>query len=312
VLRCCVLLASPRFGVDSDRIPCADPNGPFYFNGVFHLFSQCRRMAAAFPIPPGGWCHYASRDLIKWRRLGYALKPDMSYDNISLDTGSATIVDGVPTMLIPGVGKVTDSSVNFSCPSFRVPALRGPCRVRMTFAVPANLSDPWLREWVKPAANNPLIDAPPSDIEPYWHVSNTAHAAHGPPLARITVCLRARLSSLLTTVLRRISLKRGKTTRQADGGRSLALDGEKERKHHVPPVVRVHPSLYVRHPMAASTKLVHGPAKPVMSCGLPRMRRPGLLKLSLLTRAGQVPPSVVRRCTEQLDCHLRTAFSKAC
>ena len=122
-----------------------DPNGPFFFRGVFHLFSQCRQMAAVMPIPPGGWCHYASKDLVKWRRLGYPLRPDRSYDNISLDTGSATIVDGVPTMLIPGVGKVTDGSVNFTCPHFRVAALRGPCRVRMSFAVPANLSDPWLR-----------------------------------------------------------------------------------------------------------------------------------------------------------------------
>ena len=117
----------------------------------------------------GGWCHYASKDLIKWRRLGYPLRPDQSYDNISLDTGSATIVDGVPTMLIPGVGKVTDGSVNFTCPHFRVPALRGPCRVRMGFAIPADLTDPWLRVWEKPVSNNPLIDAPPSDIEPYWH-----------------------------------------------------------------------------------------------------------------------------------------------
>jgi beta-fructofuranosidase len=144
------------------------PNGPFYFNGVYHLFSQCRKMAAVMPIPPGGWCHYASRDLVKWRRLGYPLRPDHSYDNISLDTGSATIVDGVPTMIYPGIGKVTDSTVNDTCPSFRVKALRGPCRVWMSIAIPADLADPWLRVWTKPAAN-PLVDAPPSDIEAFWH-----------------------------------------------------------------------------------------------------------------------------------------------
>ena len=66
---------------------CEQPNGPFFFNGVFHLFSQCRKMAAVMPIPPGGWCHYASRDLVKWRRLGYPLQPDQWYDNVSLDTG---------------------------------------------------------------------------------------------------------------------------------------------------------------------------------------------------------------------------------
>ena len=146
-----------------------DPNGPFFFRGVFHLFSQCRQMAAAMPIPPGGWCHYASRNLIKWRRLGFALQPDRWFDEISLDTGSATLVDGVPTMLIPSVGKVTDDSVNFTCPQFRVASLRGPCRVRLTFAVPQDLDDPWLRVWLKPAENNPLLDAPPSDIEAYWH-----------------------------------------------------------------------------------------------------------------------------------------------
>ena len=150
-----------------------DPNAPFFFNGVFHLFSQCRKMAAAFPIPPGGWCHYGSKDLVKWRRLGYALRPDRWYDEISLDTGSATVVDGVPTMLIPSVGKVTDGSVNFTCPHFRAASLRGACRVRMTEAIPADLTDPWLRVWVKPDSN-PLIDAPPSDIEPYWHDFSSA------------------------------------------------------------------------------------------------------------------------------------------
>jgi sucrose-6-phosphate hydrolase SacC (GH32 family) len=107
-----------------------DPNGPFFFRGVFHLFSQCRQMAAVMPIPPGGWCHYASKDLVKWRRLGYPLRPDRSYDNISLDTGSATIVDGVPTMLIPGVEKSqTAASISLALTSVwqlcEVPAASG-------------------------------------------------------------------------------------------------------------------------------------------------------------------------------------------
>ena len=144
-----------------------DPNGPFFFNGVFHLFSQCRKLAVRLPIPPGGWCHYASKDLVKWRRLGYPLRPDQPYDNISLNTGSATIVDGVPTMVYPGIGSVTDGSVNHTCPNFRVPALAGPCRMRIAVAQPKDLSDEWLTDWVK-SPNNPVVDAPPADIDAFW------------------------------------------------------------------------------------------------------------------------------------------------
>ena len=76
-----------------------DPNGPFYFNGVYHLMYQDHVVGGIV----GG--HIASDDLITWRQLEVALWNDKWYDKGSVYTFSATIVDGVPTMASPGATK---------------------------------------------------------------------------------------------------------------------------------------------------------------------------------------------------------------
>nr|WDV74297.1 acylsucrose fructofuranosidase 1 [Solanum nigrum] len=113
-----------------------DPNGPMYYNGIYHLFYQYN--------PNGSssgriiWAHSISMDLINWTPLEPAIYPSKKFDKYNTWSGSATILPGnKPVILYTGVVDVYMSQVQ-------------------NYAVPANLSDPYLRVWVKPD-NNPLI-----------------------------------------------------------------------------------------------------------------------------------------------------------
>eukprot|EP01043_Picozoa_sp_COSAG02_P050347 COSAG02_NODE_5167_length_4576_cov_8.229171_1_plen_267_part_10 len=133
-----------------------DPNGMFFdpLTKLYHLFYQDH---LGEPPAQGGnraWGHLVSHDLVRWARLPVALWNDQAYDNIAIYSGSATIVDGVPTQLYPGI-----CSVNAHAPS---PACSS--GVNLAVAVPANRSDPLLQNWSKPSYN-PVADnvtaAPP-------------------------------------------------------------------------------------------------------------------------------------------------------
>jgi hypothetical protein len=119
-----------------------DPNGVMEFNGVYHLFFQDHN-----PMQLGG--HLATRDFIHWRRLGIAIWNDEWYDKAAIWTFSATIVgDGVgPRIVYPGIAGTNAS--NGDCG-------HGPdgsgCFTH-ALAQPANVSDPWLVDWLKPAQN---------------------------------------------------------------------------------------------------------------------------------------------------------------
>ena len=80
-----------------------DPNGPVYDpkHGVYHLFYQDHLGSGGH----GGtaWGHVASRDLKKWAHLPVALWNDQLYDNSDIFSGSATVVDGVVTIVYPGL-----------------------------------------------------------------------------------------------------------------------------------------------------------------------------------------------------------------
>ena len=104
--------------------------------------------------------HLASDDLITWRQLEPALWNDEWYDKGSVYTFSATLVDGVPTIVYPGIAwpNSTLGDCGQECFAHAV-------------AVPANLSDPDLKDWVKPDYN-PIVVNTQRDPSTAWQTSS--------------------------------------------------------------------------------------------------------------------------------------------
>ncbi|XVF41803.1 hypothetical protein PTKIN_Ptkin01aG0309900 [Pterospermum kingtungense] len=117
-----------------------DPNAPMYYNGIYHFFYQYNPRGAVWGNIV--WGHSISKDLINWEALEPAISPSKHFDIKGAWSGSATILpSNKPIILYTGVDPEERQVQNY--------------------AVPANLSDPYLRKWIKPG-NNPLVDP---DIE---------------------------------------------------------------------------------------------------------------------------------------------------
>ncbi|KAL6514342.1 Invertase [Orobanche hederae] len=111
---------------------------PMYYNGIYHLFYQYNPKGAVWGNIV--WGHSVSTDLINWQRLENAIFPSQPFDKYGCWSGSATILPGnKPIILYTGITDRNNTQVQ-------------------NYAIPANLSDPYLRKWVKPN-NNPLIVA---------------------------------------------------------------------------------------------------------------------------------------------------------
>jgi sucrose-6-phosphate hydrolase SacC (GH32 family) len=89
-----------------------DPNGPFEFNGVSHMFYQYHCPSCPPGPGPGGrsisWGHVAG-NLSHWHCLPPAILPGVdsdgsntTYDVSGIFTGSVTVVDGTPVATYPG------------------------------------------------------------------------------------------------------------------------------------------------------------------------------------------------------------------
>ncbi|XP_062002182.1 beta-fructofuranosidase, insoluble isoenzyme 3-like [Rosa rugosa] len=112
-----------------------DPNGPMYFNGVYHLFYQYNPKGSVW----GNilWAHSVSKDLINWEALEPAIYPSKPFDMNGCWSGSATILPGnKPVILYTGLDPEKRQVQNY--------------------AIPKDDTDPYLREWIKPD-NNPLV-----------------------------------------------------------------------------------------------------------------------------------------------------------
>lgn len=71
-----------------------DPNGLIYFKGKYHAFFQHNPEKPEWD--PMHWGHAVSDDLIHWKELPIALKPDMPYENDGgCFSGSAVEKDGM-------------------------------------------------------------------------------------------------------------------------------------------------------------------------------------------------------------------------
>ncbi|XP_011094303.1 beta-fructofuranosidase, insoluble isoenzyme 1-like [Sesamum indicum] len=115
-----------------------DPNGPMYFNGYYHLFYQYNPKGAVWGNIV--WAHSVSKDLINWKKVEHAIYPSKPFDEYGCWSGSATVLPGnKPVILYTGI--VDDKQTQVQ-----------------NYAVPADVSDPYLRVWIKPD-NNPLIVA---------------------------------------------------------------------------------------------------------------------------------------------------------
>ncbi|CAN4118247.1 unnamed protein product [Withania somnifera] len=107
-----------------------------YYNGVYHLFYQYNPKGSVWGNIV--WAHAVSTDLINWIRLEHALYPSKVFDKYGTWSGSVTILpNNKPIILYTGIVDVNNTQVQ-------------------NYAVPADLSDPFLRKWIK-HDNNPLV-----------------------------------------------------------------------------------------------------------------------------------------------------------
>ncbi|XP_059644612.1 beta-fructofuranosidase, insoluble isoenzyme CWINV1-like isoform X1 [Cornus florida] len=110
-------------------------NGPMIYKGLYHFFYQYNPNGAAWGNIV--WAHSTSEDLVNWTPHDPAIYPSQQADINGCWSGSATILPGEkPAFLYTGIDPGSQQVQNI--------------------AVPKNLSDPFLREWVK-SPKNPLM-----------------------------------------------------------------------------------------------------------------------------------------------------------
>ncbi|XP_057771525.1 beta-fructofuranosidase, insoluble isoenzyme CWINV1-like isoform X2 [Salvia miltiorrhiza] len=107
-------------------------NGPMIYKGIYHLFYQYNPKGAVWGNIV--WAHSTSRDLINWTPHPTAISPTIPSDIKGCWSGSATILSkGKPVILYTGINSQNQQEQNV--------------------AIPKNLSDPNLIEWIKPSYN---------------------------------------------------------------------------------------------------------------------------------------------------------------
>ncbi|XP_043704813.1 beta-fructofuranosidase, insoluble isoenzyme CWINV1-like [Telopea speciosissima] len=112
-----------------------DPNGPMIYKGIYHLFYQYNPYGAVWGNIV--WAHATSTDLVNWVHYEPAIKPSIESDINGCWSGSTTILSGnKPAVLYTGIDPQNRQVQNL--------------------ASPKNLSDPYLREWIK-STQNPVM-----------------------------------------------------------------------------------------------------------------------------------------------------------
>ncbi|RYR40374.1 hypothetical protein HN51_027218 [Arachis hypogaea] len=110
-------------------------NGPMRYKGLYHLFYQYNPKGAVWGNIV--WAHSVSKDLVNWTPLNIAIYPSQPSDINGCWSGSATILPGgKPVILYTGIDPNNQQVQNL--------------------AYPKDLSDPYLKEWVK-SLKNPLM-----------------------------------------------------------------------------------------------------------------------------------------------------------
>ncbi|XP_015938881.2 beta-fructofuranosidase, cell wall isozyme-like [Arachis duranensis] len=105
------------------------------YKGLYHLFYQYNPKGAVWGNIV--WAHSVSKDLVNWTPLNIAIYPSQPSDINGCWSGSATILPGgKPVILYTGIDPNNQQVQNL--------------------AYPKDLSDPYLKEWVK-SQKNPLM-----------------------------------------------------------------------------------------------------------------------------------------------------------
>ncbi|KAL5755711.1 hypothetical protein ACOSQ2_020457 [Xanthoceras sorbifolium] len=118
-------------------------NGPMVYKGIYHFFYQYNPKGAVWGNIV--WGHSTSTDLVNWTPHKPAIFPSQQADIKGCWSGSATILPrGKPMMLYTGV----DSQL----------------RQVQNLAMPKNLSDPYLTEWIKYRKNPVMAPTPKNKI----------------------------------------------------------------------------------------------------------------------------------------------------
>jgi beta-fructofuranosidase len=87
-----------------------DPNGPIWWKGKYHLFYQLNPHAAVWGDMH--WGHAISTDMVHWRHEPIALAPTPGgADSEGCFSGSAVVLNGVPTFVYTGVENAPPDSV---------------------------------------------------------------------------------------------------------------------------------------------------------------------------------------------------------
>eukprot|EP01047_Picozoa_sp_COSAG01_P024187 COSAG01_NODE_1487_length_10136_cov_8.813390_6_plen_770_part_00 len=155
---------APRYHICNSCHSENDPCAAFYYKGMYHYMYQEHDSGGT----TGG--HAVSRDLVMWQEMPTALWPSEWFISAAVWDFSATIVDNVPSIIAAGVvapgAKKNESDPNSPW-----------CHV---LAVPSNLSDPTLRDWVYPKDLNPtMCGTKLNHLKPGDSPSNTWRTASG-------------------------------------------------------------------------------------------------------------------------------------
>ena len=152
---------SPQFHVRDQTCGENDPNFPLYdpLHKLYHHFWQAHLAEPANGVGRGPDIgHAVSADLVTWASLPVAVWNDQAYDNVAIYTGSATIVNGIPTMIYPGLCTTRDWK---NCTTGTLLAI----------AVPADhAGDPLLTNWSKPSYN-PIVEGTQRDPTTAWQTA---------------------------------------------------------------------------------------------------------------------------------------------
>jgi hypothetical protein len=172
----------PRFH-PKNAMPLAhnnDANAPFFYEGVYHIFMQAMFPGVHEWNGAIGLAHLASRDLSSWKVLPAALLPGrwggppgavgQPAGNATggYYSGSATLVNGVPRIVVPAVwgsdhptGPGTGPGGAGNCNWM---SMKSNCLMNYIVSEPTNLSDPWLVDWSEPIT---IVDSRVDGVQPH-------------------------------------------------------------------------------------------------------------------------------------------------